>query len=195
MLALVYDTETTGLLDFKKPLFDKSQPDVLQLCAKLALDGKIVSSVNLFVHGDREIDEKAYETHRIDRKMTERVGVSRLQMVKTFVAMAEKADLLVGHNEEFDQKMLTLAMQREGGKGLVMQQKAHFCTMKASTDICRIPSPNPKFPGSLKWPSLAEAYSILVDPRGFSNAHDAEADVDACHEVFRVLQARNVSAS
>lgn len=189
MLALVYDTETTGLLDFKKPLTANSQPDVVQLCAKLSLDGKIVSSVNMFVHSEVNIEEKAYETHRIDRDMTARVGVSRLTMIKTFTAMAMKADVLVAHNEEFDAKILTVAALREGGKAEVFQKKARFCTMKKATDICKVP--HATRPGAFKWPSLKEAYAILVDPRGFANAHDAEADVDACHEVYRVLVARN----
>jgi DNA polymerase-3 subunit epsilon len=188
VLSLIYDTETTGLFDFKLPLMDMRQPEIIQLCAKLSLDGKILSTVNLFVHGEKDIEPKAYETHRIDRAMTAAVGVSRSTMARVFANMAHKADVLVGHNEEFDQKMVTRAIRLEGGTAEVMQQKAHFCTMKASTDLCRIPSP--KRPGEYKWPSLKEAYAALVDPRGFSNAHDAEADVDACHEVYRVLRKR-----
>jgi DNA polymerase III epsilon subunit-like protein len=183
----VYDTETTGLLDFNKPLSDKCQPDIIQLCMKMSLDGKIVSSVNVFVDGDREIEEKAFETHRIDRNMTAACGISRRQMVTLFNNMASKADVLVGHNEEFDQKMMLCAMQREGGSGEVLRKTAHFCTMKSSTNLCKIPSE--KKPGTFKWPSLMEAYKTLVNPLGFSNAHDAEADVDACHEVYRVLRA------
>ena len=198
MISLIYDTETTGLFDFNLPLMDMRQPEVIQLCAKLSMDGKILSSVNLFVHGEKEIDEKAFETHRIDRAMTAAVGVSRTAMCRTFVAMAHKADVLVGHNEEFDAKMLTRSIRSEGGTAEVMQRKAHFCTMKTSTNLCAIPNVSkngkPPRPG-YKWPSLAEAYAILVDPRGFSNAHDAEADVDACHEIYRVLRHREAAAA
>jgi len=197
LVSLIYDTETTGLFNFKAPMGDPSQPEVLQLCAKLAQDGKILSSVNLFVHGEKEIEEKAFETHRIDRAMTAAVGITRNEMCRVFASMAKKADVLVGHNEEFDAKMLTMSMLREGGTAEVMQKKSHFCTMKSATDICRVPQP-PAEPGKrqrsgYKWPSLAEAYAILVDPRGFSNAHDAEADVDACFEVYRVLLARKAA--
>jgi len=188
MLALIFDTETSGLLDFRKDLGDKCQPEVVQLCAKLSLDGVIVSKLNVFVHGEREIEEKALEIHRIDRTMTARCGISRREMVMAFNAMARKADILVAHNEEFDVKMLTVAMLREGGAGLIFQQKARFCTMKKSVDVCKIPSTTK--PGTYKWPSLKQAYEMLVDPRGFDNAHDAEADVDACHAVYRVLAAQ-----
>jgi DNA polymerase III epsilon subunit-like protein len=188
VLSLIYDTETTGLYNFKARPGDHSQPEVLQLCAKMSQDGKIVSSINVFVRGEKDIDEKAYETHRISRDFANAVGISRRQMVLLFNQLAHQADVLVGHNVDFDQKMLTHAMIVEGGTAEVFQKKASYCTMKAATDICKIPSP--RKPGTFKWPSLAEAYAILVDPRGFSNAHDAEADVLATHEVYRVLMAQ-----
>jgi DNA polymerase-3 subunit alpha len=189
VLALVFDTETTGKYDFKSLPSSPAQPEVLQLCAKLALDGKIVSSVNVFVDGEKEVEEQAYEVHRIDRNLTRAVGISRRRMVTLFQSMAEKADVLVGHNVEFDIKMLTSSMVKEGGNAHIFQKKASFCTMRRGTDVCKIPSPTR--PGTFKWPTLAEAYAILVDPRGFSNAHDAEADVNATHEVYRVLAAQS----
>jgi DNA polymerase III epsilon subunit-like protein len=188
MLSLIYDTETTGMYNFKGRPGDANQPEVLQLCAKISQDGKIVSSINVFVRGEKEIEEKAYEVHRISRDFANAVGISRRKMVLLFQDMAEQCDVLVGHNVGFDEKMLTSAMIKEGGTGKIFQSKASYCTMHNSTDLCKIPSP--KKPGSYKWPSLAEAYAILVDPRGFSNAHDAEADVLATHEVYRVLMAQ-----
>lgn len=188
MRSLIFDTETTGMYNFRALPSDHSQPEVLQLCAKMSVDGKVVSSINVFVTGEKEIEEKAYEVHRISREFANSIGISRRRMCLLFQGMAEQADVIVGHNVDFDVKMLTAAMIREGGNAEIFKKKAIYCTMRESTNICKIPSP--KKPGQFKWPSLAEAYGILVDPRGFENAHDAEADVLATHEVYRVLMAQ-----
>lgn len=184
MLACIFDTETTGILDYRAPITAEHQPDVVQLCAWLADKEKIYSKLSVYVHADTEIPKGAFDVHRIDRAMTERVGVSRLRACHMLSAFASKADLLVGHNVEFDIKIMMAAMHREGGSGKALK-KPSFCTMKTATELCQIPNLNR--PGSYKWPNLTEAYCKLVDPRGFSGAHDAEADVGASYELFKVL--------
>lgn len=184
MLACLFDTETTGIYNYKLPANHPDQPDVVQLCAMLCDKEKVYSAINLFIHEDTEIGEGAYNVHRIDRKMTERVGISRLRACQLLDSFARKADILVGHNISFDVNMMLAANYRSGGQGLSLK-KTQFCTMKSSTDICKLP--NPKRPGAFKWPSLKEAYEILVDPRGFEGAHDAMADARATYELYRVL--------
>ncbi len=187
MLSLIYDTETTGIYQKRLPLKDPSQPDVVQLCAMLCDDTQVYTQVNLFVHSDVPIPKEAFEVHRINREMTERVGVSRTRMCQVFASMAQKADLLVGFNEDFDNMLMRIAMQREGGTGAIMN-KTRYCAMKAATPVCKIPHKAPRHPEDYKWPNLQEAYKLLVDPRGFDGAHDAMADVLATREVYRVLR-------
>lgn len=187
MLALVFDTETTGLYNRHRIPSAECQPDIVQIFGMLADEDRVYSHFNLFVHSEIPIPPEAYESHRIDRRMTERVGVSRLRAVQVFDSFARKADVLVGHNVEFDVNVMRTAFHREGGKGGCLA-KPLFCTMRSAVERCKIPHPNPRTPGEFKWPSLTEAYTSLVDPRGFSNAHDAEADVRACYEVYRVLR-------
>jgi DNA polymerase III epsilon subunit-like protein len=189
MLALVFDTETTGLLNRRAPLNDPSQPGIVQLCAEFSLDGKLVSGVNLFIHGEQPVEEKAFETHRISRDLTASVGITERQMCQLFIQMVSKADVLVGHNIEFDIQMILATMLRLGGTGELLRSKPIFCTMKQSTEVLKIPHPSR---GGFKYPSLTEAYKALVDPRGFENAHDARADVLACHGVYNALKNRNL---
>lgn len=188
MLALVFDTETTGLYNRKAPPSSPHQPDIVQLAAMLIDEERTYGMFNVYVHGDTEIPPEAYKAHRIDRDMTARSGVSRLRACQMLEAFAKKADVLVGHNIEFDIGVMKTAMIREGGKGLVLN-KPQYCTMLSSVERCAIPHPNQeKFPGQFKWPTLTEAYCKLVDPRGFDNAHDALADVTASYEIYRVLR-------
>lgn len=184
MLACLFDTETTGLYDYRAPATADHQPDVVQLCAMLCDKERVYSAVNLFVHADTEIPPEAHAVHRIDRAMTERVGVTRLRACQLLDSFARKADIIVGHNVDFDINIMLTANYREGGQGLALK-KTRFCTMKNSTELCKLP--NPKFPTKFKWPSLQEAYTILVDSRGFSGAHDAMADARATYELFRIL--------
>ncbi len=185
MLACLFDTETTGIYNFNRPADHESQPDVIQLAAILCDEEKIYSSFNIFVHAETEIPEEAYAIHRIDRKMTARVGVTRHRACQLLDSFARNADILVGHNIEFDVKIMRTAMLREKGNAAAMN-KASFCTMKQAVEHCKLP--NPKRPGTFKWPSLQEAYQILVDAKGFVGAHDAMADIRATYEVFRVLR-------
>ncbi len=185
MLACLFDTETTGIYDFKATAKAEHQPDVLQLCAMLCDKERVFCAINVFIHADTDIPEAAYAVHRIDRKMTERVGITRIRACQLLDSFARKADILVGHNIDFDINIMTTASLREGGKAESLK-KPRFCTMKSAVEHCKLP--NPKRPGSYKWPSLQEAYSILIDSKGFSGAHDAMADARATYELYRVLQ-------
>jgi DNA polymerase III epsilon subunit-like protein len=101
-----------------------------------------------------------------------------------------KCTRLVAHNSDFDIKIIRAALHREGQQEAIQisSEKLVFCTMKSSTEICKIP--NPIRAGQYKWPSLQEAYRILVDPAGFDGAHNASVDTRACLSILRALEKR-----
>lgn len=185
MLACLFDTETTGIYDYRAPAGADHQPDVVQLCAMLCDEERVYSAINVFIHAETEIPKEAYEIHRIDRTMTARVGITRLRACQLLDSFARKADVLVGHNIDFDVNMMMTATIREGGQGANLK-KPRYCTMKEAVPHCKLP--NPKRPGQYKWPSLQEAYQILVNSNGFSGAHDAMADARATYELYRFLR-------
>lgn len=187
MIALAFDTETSGKYNWRAPVTHESQPDVVQLCGMLVDETRIYSMFNVFIHADTSIPEEATKIHGVDRELTAKIGIQRKAACVLLANYLRKADLLVGHNIDFDVAIMRTAMLREGGDGKLLN-KPTFCTMKQSTDICKIPHPTPRRPGEYKWPTLQEAYKKLVDPRGFEGAHDAMADVTATYEVFRVLR-------
>ena len=57
--------------------------------------------------------------------------------------------------------------------------------MESLTDVMKLRG---KIPGKYKWPNLAEAYAAYVDPAGFTDAHDAMADVQACARVLHAIE-------
>ena len=57
--------------------------------------------------------------------------------------------------------------------------KKELCTMKMTTDYCKLP--HPKFPNryNYKWPRLQELHFKLFG-KEFINAHNSKFDVIAC---------------
>src|SRR5690606_10781899 len=108
-------------------------------------------------------------------------GADPEKVAKNFQYWAEKCDLFVAHNNDFDTPIMQCFMFRAGYNPGVFSTGNKFCTMKYGTNICKIP--NPKGFG-FKWPTLTEAYTSLIDSKGFKNAHNALADVNPCADIF-----------
>ena len=64
--------------------------------------------------------------------------------------------------------------------------KPKYCTMKLSTDYCKLPGKK-----GFKSPRLAELHQVLFGS-GFDNAHNALADVEATARCFWELKNRKV---
>ena len=187
MRALIFDTETVGLVQRSLPSSHPSQPDVVQLAAALVDEkGEIRARFCTLVIPTVAIHPKAQEIHGISRELTERYGVTRRSALQSFHALVKQADFFVAHNLAFDAQVMQTMYHREG-VGDPPSFKNGYCTMLNSVETCRIPHPNGR--SGYKWPKLIEAYEILVDPKGFAGAHDALADVIACYEVFKRLRA------
>lgn len=195
MLATVFDTETTGLVNFKADYRHLSQPDIIQLgCKLIDIDKKIeISGLDIMVTPEREMDEAAQKAHGFNYDFLRQVSLPRKVAVVMFNHFIRRSELLIAHNIEFDFGVLRTAYFREGVPDTELLNISKFCTMRSSTDVCKIPSD--RKPGTYKWPSQMEAYKHLVDPNGFQGAHNAAADVAACTKIFYALQDLGVAPS
>lgn len=187
MRVLIYDTETTGLWKFKLPFDHVSQPEIVQLAAKLVNDedGRVLGQINFIVRADSECAPEAAEIHGITQQLIEEAGVARRVAIASFHNLLKAADRTIAHNWDFDSKLIRRTYAAENSSFSLFDDTPGLCTMKLSTDVCRLPG---KFPGKYKWPTLQEAYRLLVDPKGFDGAHDAMVDVDACLQVYLHLR-------
>jgi DNA polymerase-3 subunit epsilon len=188
MRSLIFDTETTGFFDKYKPLDWEGQPDVIQL-ACLLLDEEtnlVVHRQETLIFTEQEITPGAFKAHGITHEELRNFGVVRRAAMAMFNNILKQSDQIVSHNLDFDIPIMQIGYLREGFGASQFDQKRRFCTMQNSTDICKIP--NPKRPGSYKWPSMQEAYKILVNSEGFKGAHRAMADAQACLSVYRKLK-------
>jgi len=92
---------------------------------------------------------------------------------------------VVAHNLEFDEAV-TRAEACRLGRELPFDERARFCTMKSTKDLCRIPFPSGR---GYKYPTLAELHQACFG-RPHKRAHDAVGDVDAAVSVVQHLIAQ-----
>ncbi len=184
-MILFFDTETTGFPHKSKPVDHPDQPHIVQLAAALTEDdGRVVSSFNFIIDPGVEngvrIPSAAAAIHGIDEERCWRVGIEPRHAFNAFEELHQRADLVVGHNIEFDVEMMIGGFKRWLGPAYeALFGMPRFCTMRQSTDICCIPSPR----GGNKWPKLGEAYQHFFGEE-LTGAHDAMVDLMACKRVY-----------
>lgn len=188
MSLLFIDTETNGLPDFNKRASDPSQPHVVQFAAIVTDDeGKILDEHNVLVKPEGwEISAEMSAIHGITQEMALADGLSESMVASLALSLIKESSLLVAHNLQFDKFLVRILLRRCGLLTDEMDQwwKALpvFCTMRATTDICKLPSER----GGWKWPKLIEAHQHAFG-EGFDGQHDALADVKACSRIYRWL--------
>jgi len=196
-MYLFFDTETTGLANFGLALNDPAQPRIVQIAMLLAdEDGREVLTFKApILHHDFKIDERlvgsdgkptAFSVNRVSNDLCSRYGVGINQALAMFRMFESKAVLKVAHNYRFDGFLLKAAHETAMIAPLDPPIEK-FCTMKAMTDIMKLPpTPNMIAAGFNNMPKsakLSEAYEYCTG-RKIENAHDALADVKACKDVF-----------
>lgn len=181
-MLLIFDTETTGV---------NGKPKIVQLAFILAEeDGTPRASCDLIIKPDGyEIPEEASRIHGITTEMATRCGVPLAVGIAAFnnaaLACAAEGGKLIGHNLQFDVRMIRNAYEIGGWPNRV-ESLRHFCTMEAMRDRVKIP-PTPKMISAgrmeFKSPKLSEAYEFAFNKK-LENAHNALHDVNACKEIY-----------
>jgi DNA polymerase III subunit epsilon len=192
MNVLIFDTETTGLPTRRgaSPSEHEAWPHVVQIAWQVCdEEGTTIERGSHIVLPDGwEIPEESTRVHHITTAQARRHGVPLRAALHRFALALATTDLLVAHNIDFDLPLLQAEFHRLFGKSGVdvLVRTPGFCTMKTSTELCRIPSRNGY---GYEWPSLEEPHRFLFDV-GVEGAHDAGANVDACARCFFELVRR-----
>jgi DNA polymerase-3 subunit epsilon len=198
MTYLFFDTETTGLPDFKQLPSWAGQPHICQLGAILTdRDGKVKAELNMLVRPDGwSIPPEASAIHGITHEDAMRYGLSIRGVLGVFNRLMSKAELVIAHNVRFDRFMvLREASACEFKESDFAFQE--FCTMEKSAGVLKIPPTARMLAYDMKKyknPNLMEAYLHFFG-RQFEGAHDAMADVRACRDVFFALKALEEKAN
>ena len=194
-MILAFDTETTGLPDFKAPSDAPQQPHLVQLAMVLLDDeGAERASASLIVKPEGWIiPDDIAKIHGITTEIAANVGVAEKIATELYVSLAYRPGVtLVAHNVSFDLRIMRIAMLR-GGYSKEWQEArggTTFCTMTTASPIVNIP-PTAKMRAAgftkPKPPRLAECIKFFFD-EDLIGAHDALIDVRACVRLYRHLQ-------
>lgn len=193
--ALFYDTETTGLPLFSEPSEDPRQPHIVQLGALLVdvTTRKVHASLDLIIKPDGwTIPEEVTAIHGITTEHATAVGVPASLAIGLFMELWAAAPVRIGHNEQFDARMVRIALMRHDVVEEADRWKAGaaMCTQALSTPILKLP-PTAKMVAArrnhFKSANLREAYQHFMG-KPLEGAHSAMADARACMDVFFAIQ-------
>ena len=143
-MIFAFDTETTGLPDFKARSADPSQPHIVQLALLLYDDeGNELEHDCIIVKPQGWVipeDMTAIHGIRHERAMDE--GVPEDYAVDHFLTWQARGSVRVAHNESFDRRIMRIAMTRAGIERDVIEateNRAVYCTCLNATPVVNLP--------------------------------------------------------
>lgn len=182
-MYLIFDTETTGLPRNKTaPVSDlENWPRLVQIAWQLHdTKGALVSKGNHIVKPEGfTIPFNAKKVHGISTDRALEVGESLREVMEAFSMDVKRASVLVGHNIEFDNKIIGAEYLRLGLENLL----EGVPNIDTSVDTVEFTQLQGGIGGKLKQPRLIELYQKLFGT-DFGDAHDAAYDVDATAKAF-----------
>ena len=193
-LAIVFDTETTGIPDFKAPSESEHQPHIVQLAALLVnLESrKIVQQMDVIIKPDGwTIPQECTDIHGITNEMAGDMGVPEKMAVEMFLELW-RSRLRIAHNTTFDNRIIRIATKRFFSEDVIdaWHTGPYECTGLLTKPIMEMP---PKGRYGYKMPKLEEAYRHFVGEQ-LQNAHSALADAKACMEIYFAVKAAREAA-
>ncbi len=181
-LVNVFDTETTGIPDWKNPSEAGHQPHIVEIAAILHnAQGAVIDSFKAIVRPNGwVIPDELVQLHGISQEMAMDVGIPEAEALEGFLALHARAGIRVAHNATFDDRIIRIALMRyqdEERANTFRDGTEKFCTCsKARGPV-----------GLGKLPTLAEAYKHFTG-EDLVEAHRAMADAQACARIYFALQ-------
>ncbi len=182
-MYLIFDTETTGLPhNYTAPVEDlENWPRLVQLAWQFhGSKGELKSSGNYIIKPEGfTIPFNAQKIHGVSTARALKEGHDLKEVLEIFKADLEQANEIVGHNIEFDNKIIGAEFLRKEIKSILLDQPT-VDTSQVSIEFCQLQG---GLGGKLKAPKLIELYQKLFG-ESFEDAHDASYDVHATAKCF-----------
>lgn len=198
MIITVFDTETTGLpKKWNANIFETHlYPHIIQLSFIVFDTNKNefldIKDNIVKISKDVELSEESVAIHKITRNIIDSKGIPFEHCIDKFLFWCEKSEMIIGHNVEFDFKMICvelLRLKEKFSKEFEKFQKheKYFCTMKHTVDLCAVKAINKYGKEYNKFPKLIELHKHLfgIEPK---NLHNALNDVVICLRCFYKLK-------
>jgi DNA polymerase III subunit epsilon len=186
MNYIVLDTETSGIMDFKKPADAPGQPRVCSVGLILVReDLSVESESEHLIKPDGWVFDNNSEAAKINGMTQERLeaeGVDIKDVLRAYGDAIDAKRIVVGHNCSFDMKMMRAELRFAGFPDRYMQTRS-LCTMWGSKDIVGIPAKNGR---GFKIPKLIEACEFFGIEQPAK--HTALADARSALELLRKMR-------
>jgi len=172
MKVLVFDTETTGLPENGASIYNKSKwPYIIQLSYILydiSDNSALIKNNYIKIDSSVVIPQESFAIHHISREILDMQGINIVDALKDFNECVKLCDIVVGHNISFDKRLIFVECFRHNIKQYFTQfknneklNKPEFCTMKNSTDFCKLERLSKTNKVYNKSPKLSELYALL----------------------------------
>ena len=173
---IFFDTETTGIPDWKIQSGDEKQPHIVQLAAvKVDEETKeIKDTIDLIIKPTEwVIPQETIDVHGITNDHAMDVGIHEKEALIIFLDFWSGLKR-IAYNTTFDNRIIRIATKRYASESIIDNWKTgdYECAMIKSRKV--MGGKNPK---------LAAAYKHFTG-KDLENAHTAMADTLACMEVY-----------
>lgn len=180
----VFDTETSGMPDWKNPSDAPQQPHLVEVGA-LVVDAdsyEVVHSLSVIVRPDGwTIDDEVARVHGITHEHAMDVGIPEAAALAIAMELWRGCDRRVGYNQSFDARIFRIALKR--------YRPDEADDFKAAAAECCMWHAQKVVGGKL--PKLADAYNHFTG-RTLEGAHSAYADAMATAELHKALRSHPI---
>lgn len=189
MKVLIFDTETSGLPE-KGATFNELDkfPYILQISYifyDISTNNATIKDHYIDVSDEVVINSASYKIHKIDKEFLKENGKSIGFVLREFNEYMEKADIVIGHNIQFDKRMIMVECMRNRlenkfviNRGNIILHKAEYCTMHKTKQMCNMLKYDKNNKPYFKYPKLTELYQFLYPDRELpKDLHNSLVDI------------------
>ena len=175
-MYLVFDTETTGLPEWKLPSDDPCQPHIVEIAWTLYDAGRgELERFDAIINPGVEIPNDVATIHGITTERAIAEGIAPVEMWERFEAALAQAEVISAFNATFDLRMMRITAARLTGEKWD-NPLVKYCTMYKSAKHLK-----------QKATSLTATMQALFG-EDHPEAHRARPDCDAAARIFFHLQ-------
>jgi DNA polymerase-3 subunit epsilon len=185
---IVFDVETTGLpKDYKaSPKLFELWPHIVQF-SWLVVDKNITEKSYIIKPDKYIIPVESSNIHNITTEDAIQNGHSLKDVLQIFKNDCSSVDFVVAHNASFDITVVLAACYRLKENVSFLKNKKAVCTMKSTTNICKLPG---KY--GYKYPKLEELFFFLFKENPNVVLHNALEDSKVTLKCYIELCNRNI---
>ena len=194
MKVLVFDTETSGLPKWGELVYNtEAFPYIVQLSYILydIEEQKVLICQDdiIKIPSNIVLTKECINIHGVTNKLCKRKGIDIKKAINEFNNILIISDIIIGHNIEFDKKMIVVESLRNGIEQKIKLQnnKNEYCTMKRNINYCNIKAINKMGNEYIKYPKLSELHNKVFGeiPIGL---HDSLVDILYCLRCYCMIE-------